>query len=66
MSDENKKSILLVEDEVIIAMTEKIALEKYGYNIITANTGEEAIETFNKPPNINLILMDGCGCGARQ
>ena len=58
MTDENNKIILLVEDEAILAMSEKIALEKYGYSIIIANSGEEAIEIVKNNPDINLILMD--------
>lgn len=58
MSGENKKTILLVEDEVIIAMTEKMALEKYGYTVITTNSGEEAVEVFTKNNDIDLIIMD--------
>ena len=58
MSAENQKTILLVEDEVIIAMTETMTLEKFGYNVITANSGEEAVATFEKTPGIDLILID--------
>jgi PAS domain S-box-containing protein len=58
MSAENQKTILLVEDEAIIASGEKITLEGYGYKVITARTGEEAIETVEKTPTIDLILMD--------
>ena len=58
MNSENKKSILLVEDEAIIAMTEKITLEKYGYKVFTANSGEEAVSTVAKTPAIDLVLMD--------
>jgi PAS domain S-box-containing protein len=53
-----KKTILLVEDEAIIAMNEKIGLEECGYDVITVNTGKQAIEAFNKFPRIDLILMD--------
>lgn len=53
MSYGNNKTILLVEDEVIIALSEKAALEEYGYNVITANTGEKALKVFK-----DLILMD--------
>jgi PAS domain S-box-containing protein len=52
------KTILIVEDQVLIAMSEKIALEKYGYNVITANTGETAIEMVKGGLTIDLILMD--------
>jgi PAS domain S-box-containing protein len=58
MSGENQKTILLVEDEAITALDEKRILEKYGYEVFTANTGEEAVETITKTPGIDLILMD--------
>ncbi len=53
-----QKTILLVEDEVIIAMQEKMALEKYGYNIIIAKAGEEAIKIFGNRHDIDMVLMD--------
>ncbi len=58
MTTENNNTILLVEDDVILAMTEKNSLEDYGYKIIIANSGEEAIDIVKKAPGINLILMD--------
>jgi PAS domain S-box-containing protein len=58
MSTENKKTILLVEDEAIIAMGEKITLEKFGYKVLIANSGEDAIATIANTPAIDLILMD--------
>ncbi len=54
----NKKTILLVEDEVTTATVGKMGLEKYGYNVISANTGEFAIETVESFKGIDLILMD--------
>ncbi|MFW5771419.1 MAG: response regulator, partial [Spirochaetota bacterium] len=54
----NGKTLLLVEDEVLIAMSEKMDLEKYGYTVITTNSGEEAINTFKSRDHIDLILMD--------
>jgi len=58
MNAEKQKTILLVEDEAIIAMTEKLTLEKFGYQVIIANNGEEAVATVEKSPGIDLILMD--------
>jgi PAS domain S-box-containing protein len=54
-----KITILLVEDEVIIAMTQKMDLENCGYSVITVNTGEKAVNIIlgNTSP-IDLILMD--------
>jgi CheY-like chemotaxis protein len=64
MNSKTEKIILLVEDEVIIAMAEKIALEKYEYKVITANSGKEAINLFRENRTIDLILMDvGLGEG---
>lgn len=53
-----KNTILLVEDEALISMTEKLALEKHDYNVIIAETGEKAIEIVKSNNNIDLILMD--------
>ena len=56
MNDDIKKIILLVEDETITALTEKAELEKFGFKVLTAYSGEEAIDSFNN--TIDLILMD--------
>ncbi|MBN1499747.1 MAG: PAS domain S-box protein [Spirochaetes bacterium] len=53
-----KKSILLVEDESVIALSEKMQLEDYGYNVITVNTGEKAVKSIEDRPEIDLVLMD--------
>jgi PAS domain S-box-containing protein len=56
---QNRKSILLVEDEVLIAMTEAKDLSNEGYNVITACNGTDAIEKVSDIKNeIDLILMD--------
>jgi len=52
------RTLLLVEDEVIIAMTAKVNLEKAGYAVITAASGEKAVQTFKSRPDIDLVLMD--------
>lgn len=54
----NKKTILLVEDEVFIAMSEEKALKNYGYNVLVSNTGEEALNEFRNNGDIDLVLMD--------
>ncbi len=58
MSGENKKTILLVNNDSEIAKTENKILKKNGFSVITASTGKEAIEIIEKTPGINLILMD--------
>ena len=52
------KKILLVEDEAIIALAEAACLKRKGYSVITAPSGEKAIEVVHKDPSIDLILMD--------
>ena len=44
----SKKTILLVEDEALIALSSKKNLEKYGYNVITIDSGEKAIQLIKK------------------
>jgi PAS domain S-box-containing protein len=59
MDDKEKKVILLVEDEAIIAMTESMELKNYGYDVIHVLSGHKAIEAVNNTTNIiDLILMD--------
>ncbi|MGO8693487.1 MAG: PAS domain S-box protein [Rectinemataceae bacterium] len=64
-----KKTILLVEDEAIIALSEKTKLGKYGYDVIISNTGEEAVRTCRENSDVDLILMDidlGKGMGGAE
>ena len=59
MKGDDKKRLLLVEDEVIIAMAEKMELEAYGYTIHHVTTGEEAVQTIDaNPAPVDLVLMD--------
>ena len=57
-NSEDTKTILIVEDDAIIAMAEKMTLEASGYTIVTANTGGQAIEICRTNGEINLILMN--------
>ena len=58
MNMQARKTILLVEDEVLIALAEAQSIEGFGYRVLTAHTGEKAvvIATGNDKPD--LILMD--------
>ncbi|HRX14905.1 MAG TPA: ATP-binding protein [Spirochaetota bacterium] len=52
------KNILIVEDEKIIALDIKNAVQKYGYNVIgSVTSGEDAVE-FCKRSLPDIILMD--------
>lgn len=57
--DNTGRTILLVEDEVLIAMAEERQLSGAGYNVVTAFSGEEAIEiAISGEQQIDIILMD--------
>ncbi len=58
MLEAEKRTILLVEDQAVIALSEKRALEKYGYSVVTAPSGEAAIDLLEHNCAIDLILMD--------
>jgi len=58
VSSASRNTLLLVEDETLIAMSEKAALEEYGYRVIMAITGEQAVEIMGKTSGIDLVLMD--------
>ncbi len=53
------KTILLVEDEAIVALSEKKVLEAEGYRVQIASNGETAVEYIrdNRVP-VDLVLMD--------
>jgi two-component system, OmpR family, alkaline phosphatase synthesis response regulator PhoP len=51
------KRILIIEDDNFLQGLEASKLEKEGYKVITASSGEEAIKKINEP-NIDVILLD--------
>lgn len=52
------RTLLLVEDEAIIALEEQRILESFGYSVVTVYSGEAAIEAIATNPGIDLVLMD--------
>ena len=52
-------TILVVDDEEIIRVTAKSILEKFGYKVLLAEDGKDAVELFQKQyTEIDLVLMD--------
>lgn len=51
------KTVLLVEDEALIAMNEAAMLKKHGYEVVTAYNAEQGVETVRRK-SPDLILMD--------
>ncbi|MFW6215873.1 MAG: PAS domain S-box protein [Alkalispirochaetaceae bacterium] len=52
-----KRRLLLVEDEAIIALSQRAILEGYGYSVETALSGEKAIASV-EAGSFDLVLMD--------
>jgi len=58
MSVQDRKTILIVEDDAFTANFTSRLIQKAGFNVISANTGEAALEIASSDEKINLILMD--------
>lgn len=54
-----REILLLVDDEEHLLETTRMLLEQYGYRVLTAVSGEKAIEIFrNEKANISLVILD--------
>lgn len=58
--DINKLKILVVDDNRLNREIVKKMLEEYNTKVITAKSGEEAIEIIEEENNINVVLLDVC------
>jgi PAS domain S-box-containing protein len=52
------KTILIVEDDPIAALDETAVLSHYGYGVIAAKSGEEAVDLCRRVDEIDMVLMD--------
>lgn len=55
---DNKKTILIVEDDFFVSRAYAIKLEKENLNVQSVTDGEAAIEYLKKNENPNLMLLD--------
>ncbi len=54
-----KETILLVDDEDLVRSVGEEMLERFGYQVLTARSGEEALETYKKMGrDISLVILD--------
>ena len=52
-------TILVVDDEPVVSRTARLALQRYGYTVLTAQNGQEAIDLFRAVASeIDLVLLD--------
>jgi PAS domain S-box-containing protein len=53
------ETVLVVDDEQIVRRTAKAMLERYGYSVVLAENGKEAVELYKVlSDKIDLILLD--------
>ncbi len=56
---DNRKTLLVVDDDASILKLLKIILKSGGYNIVTATNGQEGVATYEKSPDLfSLALVD--------
>lgn len=56
--DKSKIRILIVDDEVGILEALQTHLEMDGYEVMTASSAEDALDTFKKQRKIHMVLTD--------
>jgi HAMP domain-containing protein/signal transduction histidine kinase/CheY-like chemotaxis protein len=52
------KNVLIVDDDVRNLFALTTAFERYNMNVITAESGKEAISIINEQENMDIVLMD--------
>ena len=53
------ETVLLVDDEEIVLGVGKQMLQRLGYSVKTAGSGQEAVDVFkNSPDDVDLVLLD--------
>ena len=53
------ETVLLVDDEEIVVGVGKQMLEKLGYSVLIARSGQEAVDVYkNRPDDVDLVLLD--------
>ena len=53
------ETVLLVDDEEIVLGVGKQMLERLGYSVKTAGSGQEAVDVYkNSPDDVDLVLLD--------
>ena len=58
MKHQEQKTILLVEDDTVTTMVETHLLKSFGYDVVAAKSGEEAVQIATGNDKIALVLMD--------
>lgn len=52
------QNVLLVDDEDLLLTMGQMVLSAYGYHVLTANSGQKALEALSSHPEIELVITD--------
>lgn len=52
------ETVLLAEDAAVVSDLVKKILEEFGYRVVVAQNGEEAVEQYKANPGISLLILD--------
>jgi len=54
-----RETILMVDDEEVLLTMGEMILSSYGYKVLTANSGQKALEIMGQPDNeVSLVITD--------
>jgi DNA-binding response OmpR family regulator len=53
-----ERQVLLVDDEPRVRRALRLALEREGYRVVEAATGEQALEQLRANPSVDVVLLD--------
>ncbi|MBU6402548.1 MAG: response regulator [Verrucomicrobia bacterium] len=54
-----KETVLIVDDEDLLLTMGQTVLSSFGYHVLTANSGQKALEVYSKSPQaIDLVITD--------
>jgi two-component system, chemotaxis family, sensor histidine kinase and response regulator PixL len=56
--NKSSKVVLVVDDAISLRQTLSLTLQKYGYHVIQAQNGVEALEQLQRYPEIKLVVSD--------
>lgn len=52
------QTVLVVDDEELLLTTVEAILSSYGYRVLTANSGQKALEILAANPNVDVVVTD--------
>lgn len=52
------ETLLIAEDAAMVRDLTKKILEEFGYSVVTAENGEDAVEKYKSNPDVDLLILD--------